>query len=955
MMNPALRRGAVLASAFLSFSAILALPCRADITSDVWPQSLSDIPADQAVTWGVLPNGVRYAVMEHSEPPKRVSLRLYMRSGSLMEKENQRGVAHFFEHMAFNGTTHYPSGEEMVRFFQRLGMDFGGDTNAYTGFDKTVFQLELPNTEDALMNDSMTLLRDYADGVLLDDKEIDAERGVILSEKRSRDTVKYRLMVDSLEFSLPDSIVPKRMPIGLEPVISSAKQIDFLSYYKTWYTPDRMTVVIVGDINPSRAARYIEKYFSDIAVTAPKHDPDLGTINSRGAVAKVFKESEADAVDISIANIRRLIPVIDTISQRGHDIAADVANAIINRRLQILSKKDGAPFSNGEACSYRWLNFVDDSEIDLTCPPDKWKEALGVADTEIRKALTYGFTRAELAEAVANLKNEYEEEVKQAASRKSSDIAEKLIDCLSDENVFSSPEKNLEIASKILDSLKPESVLEALRHEWRGDTRIICVCGNLPADADDAQALSVYNENLEKGILPPEETKIEAFAYRDFSKTAKVANASFSTDLGITQIEYDNNVFVNIKPTDFEKNVIKIAIRFGNGLLGAPADKPGLQMFANMTFIEGGLVAHSADDIARIFAGKNVQASFFVDTDAFVLLGTTSPRDFEDELDLLAAYLVYPGYRDEALRQARMAVPQLYAQLEHTSEGVMGNEMQTFLSCGDYRFGYPSQDKMLSYTMDDLKSWMADSLTTSRLEISIVGDFDLEQIKPIVARTFGSLPMRLATKPDMIDKRVVNMQKGVSRTFEYVSGIPKAISVFAWPTADQWDISRTRRLTVLSSIISDRLRVQLREKLGEAYSPYAQSSVSDTFKDYGYMLCRSEVSPDKIVKVADIVREVGDDLSRNGVTQDELDRALKPMFEQIIQWRRNNMYWLMSVMASSHEYPVRLEWARSMVTDLHSITVDDINKLASTYLKSGNAVDIRIVPARQNSENKADK
>jgi len=282
-----------------------------------WPQSLSDIPADPAVTWGVMPNGVRYAVMEHKEPPRRVSIRLYVRSGSLMEKDAQRGVAHFFEHMAYNGTKHYPSGEEMVRFFQRIGMDFGGDTNAYTGFDKTVFQLEVPSADDALMGDSMTLLRDYADGVLLDDKEIDAERGVILSEKRSRDTVKFRLMVDSLKFTLPNSIIPERMPIGETSVISSAKQADFLSYYKTWYTPDRFTVVIVGDIKPDVAARYVKKYFGDIPSTSCLPDPSFGTIEQRGVVAKVFRESEAEAVDIGIANTRRLIPVIDTISQRG--------------------------------------------------------------------------------------------------------------------------------------------------------------------------------------------------------------------------------------------------------------------------------------------------------------------------------------------------------------------------------------------------------------------------------------------------------------------------------------------------------------------------------------------------------------------------------------------------------------------------------------------------------------
>jgi zinc protease len=915
------------------------------VIKDLWPQDSSDIPADPSVTWGVLKNGIRYAVMQHVEPPKRVTLRLYVRSGSLMEEENQRGLAHFFEHMAFNGTKHHPSGPEMVEYFQRLGMEFGGDTNAYTGFDRTVFKLELPNAADAMLDDGVQMLRDYADGVLLAQKEVDSERGVILAEKRDDDTVSFRIQKDSFEFSLPDSLISRRMPIGEESVIKAVQSADFQSYYHKWYTPDRLCVVIVGDLEPARAIEFIKKYFADMpAAAVVVSDPDLGAIQPRGVVAKVKREVEAEAVDISIADIRRLDPKLDTVKERTDSLAEDVACAIIDRRLQILAKKEGAVFSKGSNYVYHWLNFVDAAEIDVTCRPERWTEALALAETEIRRALEYGFTNAELAEAVANQRNDYEEAVRQASTRKSPGLADGIVASLSANKVYSSPERDLEIAAKVLDSLTPEKALDALRNAWRTDTRIIYVGGNLPEGASDEAALDAYAKSAKVPVERPSVVAEAAFAYTNFGTVSKVARANFVTDLNITQFQYANNVCVNIKPTDYERNVVRVLVRFGTGLLEAPQDKPGLAMLAGMTFTQGGLVAHSADDIARLFAGRNVQVSFAVQPDSFILMGTTSPRDLQDMLNLMAAYVTAPGYREEALRQARMVIPQLYAQLEHTPDGVMSNQVESFMARGDYRFGYPTEGQMSARTMDDLRAWLAGPLAHSRMEVSIVGDMDANTVLPMVARTFGSLPVRESIKPELAPQRVVHMQQGQLRTFEYETEIPKAVSVFAWPTEDQWDIARTRRMNVLASIIGDRLRVELREKLGQAYSPYCINTPSDTFKDYGYMLCISGVSPDKVEQAADAMRRTGYELSKGSVTQDELDRALKPLLEQVTQWRRNNMYWLMNVLASAQEYPVRLDWSRTMVDDLTGIKLAEINSLASTYLQPAKAIDIRIVP-----------
>ncbi|MDB6167044.1 MAG: Zinc protease, partial [Lacunisphaera sp.] len=212
-----------------------------------FPHETSDLTVDPAVKWGRLDNGLRYALLHNQEPKGRVSVRLAVKVGSLYENENQRGLAHFLEHMAFNGSVHFPSAN-VVEFFQKLGMDFGGDTNASTNFDRTIYQLELPDTKPGTLRESLTFFADVAGGLKLETREIEKERGIILSEKRARDSVGLRTFVAELEFLVPDTRFPQRIPIGVDEVIKSADHARFAEFYDAWYRPERMVLVIAGDI-----------------------------------------------------------------------------------------------------------------------------------------------------------------------------------------------------------------------------------------------------------------------------------------------------------------------------------------------------------------------------------------------------------------------------------------------------------------------------------------------------------------------------------------------------------------------------------------------------------------------------------------------------------------------------------------------------------------------------------
>jgi zinc protease len=916
----------------------------------LWAQQESDIPADPAATYGVLGNGVKYVVMQNAEPPKRVSLRLHVRAGSLMETDDELGYAHYLEHMAFNGNRHHP-GNEIVEYFQRIGMGFGNDTAANTTFDRTLYQFELPNADDATLDEAMQALRDYADGDTLNAKDVENERGVILAEKKTRDSVPYRRMIDSFRFTMPDSIVPNRIPIGEESTISITTREKLLSFYKKWYTPDRLTVIVTGDIDAAKAADLVKKHFGDMPASAnPAKDPDLGAVKPRGTVARVLRDAEAPNVLIQITNIQKLPHTPDTVEERQRGIALEIANRIIIRRLQIMVKQPGAPFSDGVCWSLDSLNFARESNFLLVCQSTQWKDALAVAEQQLRKALRYGFTKAELAEAVANTRNNYEQAAKQAATRKSGDLAERMAWNLSNNLVFSSPEEDLKIAAKVFDTITPEGTLAALQDAWKDDTRLIYVAGNVPEDASDALALATYNESAKKAVEAPVNTELAKFAYGDLGKSGEVVWKNEVKDLGITQLKFANNVYVNIKSSDVEKDAVYIRVQFGTGSLEMPKDKAGLQYLANDTLSNGGLKAHTADEIKRLFAGRTVGSYFQVFPDYFMFGGKTNPRDAEAQLNLFAAYIIAPGFRPDGLAQFRSQAEQGYAFMEHTPNGVFMKDVPMLLSSGDYRFGYPEKAKLLALNMDDVRAWLEPVLSHSRIDISIYGDISVDEAIPMLAKTFGALPPRDAEKHDLTESRKVTMQKAQVKTFEYSTEVPKGVSIVALPTDDLWDIARTNRLNVLSAIIMDRMRVELREKLGDTYSPAAINTPNEAYAHYGYLLCISEVNPDKVTATAEAVRKVLTDVAAKGVTQDELDRARKPLVEQLTQMQRGSDYWTGYIMGNCQEHPEKLDWARRGIDNLRAVTVDEINNTAAQYLHEDKVIDIRITPVSATTE-----
>lgn len=913
-----------------------------------FPHETSDLKPDPSVRFGTLSNGLRYAVMPNREPKGRASMRLLVDAGSLHENEDQRGLAHFLEHMAFNGSKHYPPGT-LVEFFQRMGMSFGGDTNASTSFEHTIYLLELPKTDAPTLEEGLRVFSDYAGGLLFPAAELEKERGVILSEKRVRDSVGFRTFVTQFEFMLAGTRLPTRIPIGLAEVIEKAPRDRFIEFWNTWYRPERMAVVVVGDIDPAAVEKMIVASLSSLTARGPAApDPDLGKIASfQGVRAHFHPEPEAPATSISIGSISPYAYEPDTAATRLKYLPRTIAISILNRRLSVLAKKENSPFVSAFISVAEQFDFMREASINVECKPEQWSDALAVVEQELRRAIEHGFHEGELKEVVARGINGYEQAVKTAATRRSPDLADSLGQTLLDREVFTTPATELMLVKPALEKVTVAECVAGLREAFSALGRFVMVTGNVKIPGDAVAAITAaYEKSRAVAVTPHTADSDAAWAYTDFGPPGRVLKREHVADLDITLVTFVNGVRLNLKKTDFEVGTIRVAARVGYGSITEPRAQRGLSALAAATFNAGGLGKHSADELRRVLAGKTVGSGFDADTDALHFSGATNREDLLLQFQLLAAQITDPGYRPEALRQAQKGIEQLYLSFEHTAQGPLSTEVPNLLASGDPRFGLPAKEVLMARSLEEIRAWLTPQLTRGPLEVSVVGDLDVDETIDVVAKTLGALPSREPRVPLNELRRVSFPQQPFAKEYLIASEIPKGVVQIYWPTTDALDVKHTRRMNLLASIFNDRLRLKVRQELGGTYSPDVDNGSSETFPGFGFLTTSIDVDPPQAGKIAEVVQAIADDLATKGVTDDELERARQPLLTRIRETLRDNGYWLGVVLLRAQEKPERLDWARTRMADLESITTAEINALAKTYLPSARAFRFTVLPIK---------
>lgn len=914
-----------------------------------WPHATSDLAPDPAVRFGRLPSGVRYALLANANPRDRVVMHLVIQAGSLHETEEQRGLAHFLEHMMFNGSTHFPPGE-LIKYFQSIGMQFGADANASTGFTETVYDIVLPDGTEASLEKALTVLKDYAEGALLLESEIERERGVILAEKRTRDSADFRTYVSTLAFQMPDTPLPRRMPIGEVDVIKNADRALFKNFYDTWYRPERMILVLVGDVDLSLAERLVGDAFGDMKPRAPAGpEPDTGTIAHAGVNVFHHYEKELGSTTVAIETIKKVDPQPDTAIRQQEILEELVVNQMLQNRLDPIVSRPDSPMTSASAGSGTFLRVFRYAAIQAETKPSNWEAALNRIDRVLRQALAYGFQEAELDRVKKEIAADLEQAVIEAPTRESRRLAREVLYSLRTHRVFRSPVQERDFYLPRLQSLTAGKLHERLKRIWSPEHRLVVVTGNADLSGQtehpEERVLTAYQKSVATPVAAPEAMAAVRFPYlSDPGSPGKVAAEIHDEDLGIERIHFANGLDLQLKPTDFSKGEIQFVLAVGDGRAAEPGSLPGIADVAAAVINESGVGPLRADELDRALAGSQTRLSFGVREDHFYFAGRSAAGEEQLLLQLLHAHIADPAFRTEALKLAIARMKQEDQTLKRSVEGAMQLYGYRFLAGGDSRFGQADFESARQVTLEDIQTWMGGIFERAPLELSIVGDFDPVAVRKWTALYLGSLPER--EKRNVVDYRQPNFPAGQRLDIRVETEIDKALLVAAFPTDDMWDIGRTRRLSVLADVVSERIREVVREKLGAAYSPYAVNIPSRAFDGYGRFLAVVQVDPAQTRIVLEAVRDIADRLSQEGVAADELRRSTEPTLTSIKDMVRRNEYWLNTVLRGASRHPEQLEWSRTLQVDYAAITPEDITAFARQYLDSRKLAVVTVRPGK---------
>jgi len=912
-----------------------------------WAHLASDLDPDPAILFGQLPNGFRYVIMENKEPAGRVSMHLNVQAGSLHEHDGEEGTAHYLEHMLFNGSTNFQPGE-LVKYFQRIGMQFGPDANAHTGFRETVYDILLADNSAAAIAEGLLVLNDYAQGALLLETEVDRERGIILSEKRTRDSVDYRTWVATAKFEMLNTLVPLRMPIGTQSSIENASRESLKGFYDAWYRPEKMMVVMVGDIQADEVEKMIAENFSAIQARGDRRPKsDFGTLTHKGDKSFYHFESEADKTSVRIETLRSSATFKDNQAYRQRRLLEEIGRRILRNRLDARLGKPGTPYTEGSAGVGLFLNRIRYTELSADCSPENWEETLVDLETLLRQALVYGFTTAELDRVRMDMLAELEHAVKKAATRQSPALSRQLIRKINSERVILSPAQELALLAPMLANISLTQVDAVFHDSWSTDHRLILVTGNADLTAagktPEQLILDIYTRSRASVVQAPAQVPLVRFPYLAVpSGPGQIVKTRSIADLGIVQVDLANGVRLNLKQTDFEADQVDIRVDFGHGRSHEPDDRAGLGPLTESVVNESALGALDKDALERALAGKNLAVDFKVAEDSFYFRGQSAKAEIETLVQLLYAHLVDPGFRTDAFQLSLEKFNQRYLSLEKSVNGALTLAGLRFLSGGDKRFGLPAREQIHKRSLMDIKAWLMPALDRGPLEVSVVGDFDLSATRSILARYFGNLPDR-GPLTEVSPRRRPTFPSGQALTLRVPTRLPKGLTIVAYPTADVWDIKRTRRLSVLSEVISERLRVGIREKLGAAYTTAAFNRPGRAYPGYGVFLTYVQVAPDKVALIRDEVLKIVQTVATSGITADELKRALDPTLSGIRDARRRNGYWLNTVLAGSKRHPQQLQWSRDILADYAGITVAEVEAAARTYLVNDRAATILVM------------
>jgi len=897
------------------------------------------------ITIGTLPNGMKYYVKKNSQPKNRLELMLVVNAGAVLEDDDQNGLAHFCEHMAFNGTRFFPK-QDLVSFLESTGIRFGADLNAYTNQEETVYMLTVPLTGGGTFSKGFEVLRDWARFVSYDDKDIDEERGVVTEEWRLRRGAEERVRKVHNTALYGDSKYARRDVIGDTAVLAHTPADRLRAFYKTWYRPENMAIVVVGDVDVKDVMPLIEKHFSFSADVsgAPPARPSAVLPVSKETIVSIASDPELQAARVMIYN-KRLAHKTVTMGDFRHDIVAQLTTSMLSARLQELTRKATPAFAAAFAGQTTITRETIAYLVSATAADKNIMKSMNALLTEVARAQRHGFTQSELDRAKSEMMSRMETYYNERDKTESSSLAREFMRNYLNGEAIPGIAMEYDIYKRLTPDVTIADVKAAINEYTPTEDRVITVSvpegnGYTKPTVQDVHALvaAVAAKSIDAWV--------DAAPVKPLMEKEPVAGSIKERkdlpEVGATMLTLSNGAKVILKKTDFKNDeILFTAWKSGGTSLAPEADIVTADLAASIVD-EGGIGSFDANTLAKVLQGKNIGISPFINEDREGFTGSTSPKDMKTFMELLHLYFTAPR-KDIAGFESLKA--KIRTQLENKSKSPEATLFDTIAVA--WSNNHPRKRPLTIEALDKVSLDKAFAFYKERFKSAadftfcFVGNFDEATIEQDLATYVASIP-GVPTKDTWKDNKI-RMPKGSVNKTVYKGKDAKSTVVAAFHGSMKYSSATRYDMVALAEVMNMRLREEMREKLSGVYFVQVQPQPSKFPVEQYVLSIFFGCAPDRVDEMLAVVKREAENLRNNKVDDSYIQKVKEIQTKEREVNLKKNQFWT-SAMPKILFEGEPLSVIKERDTFIKNLTAEQVQAAAKTYLDLGTFSTIVLKP-----------
>jgi zinc protease len=910
------------------------------------------LPSDPDVTVGKLPNGFTYYVRKNTTPRKRVTLYLVNKVGSILETDEQRGLAHFMEHMTFDGTTHYPGGT-LIDFLEKAGVRFGADLNAYTSYDETVYQLPLPLDKPEMLGSGLQVIRDWASEATLDQAEIDKERGVVLEEKRLRDGAQLRLQQQTFPLMVNHSKYADRLPIGTEDVLKNFKREALLNFYKDWYRPDLQAIIVVGDVDVKDVVQRIQKLFSDLhppVTVKPRPDYQIELTGKNQFLAITDRDVQGTSMQVIMKFPHK--PLSTNLNYLDF-LKRNLFNMMMARHFQIVSQQNAGNYLSAGASIGSLISNVDAFSASISARPGEMEKGFGAFWKEITKIKTQGFTEDELTAVKSAYLSSVQNALSEKDKKQSAQYVQEYVRNFLHDEAFPGIEKEAELTEAYLPTISVAHINRMAKQYITDVNRDVFIIApeSQKANLPDEQQVNSWFAKYGNAVTGTEQgsQKANAIAKQPLLSQSPIAGKILSSnkikDLGITEIKLSNGVKVILKPTTFQNDAVSFtAFSPGGTSIYPDKDYQSANYAASLTS-EGGVGDFKESELEEKLYGKQVQVRPYIGERVEGISGNCTYGELETALQLTYLYFTQPRKDTSAFNATMSRTRAMLSNPVNTPEKVFADTLSGVLSNHNIRRKPQSLGDLDNITLDrSFDIYQERFKDASDFTFVFVGKFDIEKITPLLERYLGGLPA--TGRKEQARDLGIHIPPGKIQKTVYAGTEDKATVDLVVSGDYTYSQESAVQLQAIQYILQLRMIERLREKESGVYSPGVsmnQGRVPMSRYSFGISFGCAPANVEKLITAAweEITK-----IKNNGPLPEDLEKFKAERKVGMKNALETNNFWL-SYLTGQYEDQYDPKEVLNYSHVLDALTTDQLKRAFNNYLSDKNYVRAVLLPEKK--------